>query len=310
MINGVLNFNPDDFNDGQNLLKETCEIFNNENLKIFGGFRGSYDNLILRNFGLKKNIRYIYDIGLLAKELLIINKQINTNKKIISINLASITSLNSYYSFGDVNYNFEKINDVIFEFILYLIDNDYFITFIPFGANEVHLHKTLYSKILNFYENKKSNLENNIFFLEKFDINLILNIINESYCVIGTRLHSNIIASGLNIPFIMLAYEFKCLNFANSVDMSDYIIITHAEKINHNMFIDKLNEININYNDIKNNLKKHVIRAKNIFFEEFKKMFFEYFKNCDDLFELSKEIKINWNHTDSPYYMSIVLNFH
>ena len=307
ICNGELDFNRDVFNDDNNILDANVKYLNNCN-KICGGFRSENDIEILKKFGLQYK-KKIYDIGLLVKNIINNTKNIkikNGEKKIISLNLANITSLNSFYNYDNTVINYLELENKIFHFILYLINQNYYICFIPFGKNELHLHKSMYNKIINTLHIDEDN-NNYMYCLDDFNYNEILNIIKNSYCVIGTRLHSNVFAASFNVPFIMLAYEYKCINFAKSIDMLEYVILTYSNDINIDIFIEKIMSINTNYLNIKLKLKKHVEYAEILYNEELKKIFDNYHEKN----KYSKKATINYYYdmNNSAQYMPIIILF-
>jgi hypothetical protein len=294
-----------------NIMNKNFEFINNYN-KVFGGYRGNIDVKLINEFN-SNILPMIYDIGMLVEYIYDLDfdskyKLITTNKRIISINLAYVSSSNSYYDRDSPNVNNEVIYEIIHQLIIRLINNNYYICLLPFSAGEYSIHRRIYNMIVASISNAKEY----IYCPTNFEsYNETLYLIKHSYCVIGTRLHANIVAAGFQIPFLMLAYGYKCINFAESVNMQEYFIPTYCDHINSEVLYNKLNQLIEHHDIIKSNLNTHVTRAKELYYTSISNMLEWYTHTYDEHFFTNiNRINISWDRGPriSSQYGRIIIN--
>lgn len=84
-------------------------------------------------------------------------------------------------------------------------------------------------------------------------------LIENSYMLIGTRMHSIIFASRQGVPFIPLIYDEKVSQLLKLLEMENYAI--PLEELSPEVIVNKLNEVEKNYNEIQKNLHKFTSEA-------------------------------------------------
>lgn len=292
-LSSVNSSNVNDFIKNMNLY-----TFKNENIKsnlnilkyfqdnnrLFGGFRGLYEEFICRKNGYKFN--YINDLGLLPDSLLneveLVKSIYNIEDKYIPINNErKIILFNTCYIFGidafkDNDINYEKYNkniaDVFIKFGLYLIQNGYSIIIMPFHPSKEELNITEY--VYKSIKSKISSCENN-FLLKITNYNLLsgLNILRKVHIAIGIRLHCNIICNGFLIPSINIAYGVKGINYSVTNNLSKYIVPTFSKHLSFDTLKNLFFEIENNYDKIKVQLEENKNKTQNEIFSELEKLF-------------------------------------
>jgi hypothetical protein len=261
---------------------------NNNNL--YGGFRGYLEEKISKNT-YNNEINMINDSGLFSDLLLEdydINIKINSyDRKIIF--LSSICSL-STESLKDIDMDYESYNsnieNTLIQLSINLINRGYFI-YLCFLGND---HENIYYNKIISQLSKENHKYVDYYSLKKKDNLQIINIIKQSYIVIGARLHSKIIANGLLIPSINICYSIKCLNYTLSNDMFDYSIPTFKKYMNIENVLNKFNLLEQNYNDVVNILKHNKEKYFEIYYNEIKKLLYNYidqkYSKCEIIYKI------------------------
>lgn len=294
------NINSSNFNELVNNINSFS--FENENIKcnlnylkyfqdnnnLFGGFRGIYEETICTKNGYKFN--HINDIGLfpeiLLKETELVKHvynikdeyiNINNDRKIILINTCNIFGIDC---FKDNCITYEKYNnniaDIFIKFGIFLIKNGYSVVIMPFhqsSKKELHITEYVYKSIQNNIE-----LSENKFLMKITKYNLIsaLNLFKKVYIAIGIRLHCNIICNGFLIPTINIAYGVKGVNYSVTNNLSKYIIPTFFKYLSYDKLKQVFQDIEKNYDNIKDLLKNNKEKTKTIIYNEIEKMFHNY----------------------------------
>lgn len=119
--------------------------------------------------------------------------------------------------------------------------------------------------ISNLMKNKESVLMNN----NKMNVDELLRFLSSKEFLIGTRLHSLILASNVSTNFFAINYQPKVNNFLNRIEMSENyldISVLSSRKFNDSQIINAKNKIVSSYNktqgfDIINN-KKELLRKE------------------------------------------------
>ena len=262
------------------------------NNTLYGGFRGHLEEKISEKFYNNK-IDMINDCGLFSDLLL---EDYDTSIKINSYG-RKIIFLSSIYSTSmetlkdsNISYNSYNLNimNTLIELSINLINKGY----LCFLGNDIekyyydniikNLSKEDYKYVDYYSTQKKDNLQ-------------IINIIKQSYIVIGARLHSKIIANGLLIPSINICYSIKCLNYVISNGILDYSIPTFEKYMNIQNIIDKFNLLEKNYDSVVNILKENKEKSFSKYYNEIKKLLSNYinkdFSKCEIIYKIGKPHK-------------------
>jgi polysaccharide pyruvyl transferase WcaK-like protein len=300
--------------------KENIDLYNIENLlfknyfieinftnihnfkKIYGGFRGILEKNIYSTYFNDNIIDYINDIGLLSY-ILYQDNNINIdsfNRKIILINPIRITGQDCLKETDEDFNSYNKyIDECLFILSKYLIENNYYIYILDYSNN---LNEYYYKKIINIID------EGNIKYIDYFKpLNNttidILNIIKKSHIMIGTRLHANIISNSLQIPSLNICYAIKNINYAITNNLEKYSLTTYKKDLNLNNLIQKFNNIESDYDQIKNNLNIIINKTYTNYYDNLNKMLNEKF-NKDNY----KNIEINYDKYSSNAYINFNLS--
>ncbi len=270
--------------------------------KIYGGFRGVLEQTMYSSYFNDKKIDYINDIGLLSYILYQDNNiNINSfNRKIILINPIRITGQDCLKETNiDFNTYNKYIDECLFHFSKYLIENNYYIYILDYSNN---LNEYYYNQIINIID------EGNRKYIDYFKplnktTNDILNIIKKSHIMIGTRLHANIISNSLLIPSLNICYAIKNINYAITNNLEKYSLTSYKKDLNLNNLIQKFNNIESDYEQIKKNLKIIINKTYTNYYENLNKMLNEKFNKNN-----YKNIEINYDKDNSNAYINFKLS--
>ena len=319
------NINSSNINDFINNMNKYS--FKNENVKInldklkyfqdnnqlYGGFRGLYEKYICNNNLF--DFKYINDLGLLSDILLkekdivklvyniedniednINNLHIGNGRKLVLINTTYIFGIDAFKN-KEITYEQynSKIANLLAKFSIYLIKNNYSIVIMPF-----HILSKKETNITNYVYNsiKKCINQDEYQFLHKIlNYNIIsgLETLKNVHIALGIRLHCNIICNGFLIPTINIAYGVKCINYSVTNNLSKYIIPTFNDYLNIENIKQKFFDIEKDYENIQNILKKNKINTEQLINNEITKLLNNYNLNKYNKFDikLNKTIKGN-----------------
>lgn len=143
------------------------------------------------------------------------------------------------YVNGDINCEKERENSLI-TFIDSLIENyseNYEFVFFEFNGNDKTGDREIIEK---FHKRIKDKVYTKIVYYTE-DTEKFLLEFNKCQFIIGTRLHSGILAYALEIPFLLVEYHQKCTDFLNTIN---YKYRYNLKKPKENMII--VNSINKN----------------------------------------------------------------
>lgn len=159
---------------------------------------------------------FTFDLAVILPYIFKFKEQEKRSQKIISVNLSKANNLEEYKSlYKDfILFNKEKISKV---------------NIIVFNSSDFKISKEFYDE----FKNEHISID-----LIKYTTNTeyILGKVVESDLILGSRLHSGIIAYAYKIPFILNEYHEKCSDFVNTVNQRfDYnkFKFTKDKSINH-----------------------------------------------------------------------------
>ena len=262
-----------------------------KNNKLFGGFRGMFEKQ-LYNIYTNNNINFINDIGLLSNVLQNDNISIKINsedRKIILINPIRISGIDALKDddLNYVDYNY-FIDNILLNLSVYLINNGFFVYIADFTND---LNKYFYDKITLKLDN--TNKKYIDYLDKKYSFEHYLSLIKQSYIVVGTRLHTNIISNSFLIPSINISYAIKNINYCITNNLQDYFIPTYKKYLKLNIIIEMFNKVILNYNNIQSILKKNHDICYNSYNIEINKMLKLFIKCKYNYFDVSNNLKNN-----------------
>lgn len=179
--------------------------------------RGLLSRDILNSYGLK-NVQIIGDPALLYCRDKIKSK--NHNKK-IGINISQ-----NHQFYGAAK---DRVLDTISGLIGYLLNDNWEITLFPSCKEDVALSNSL----LKIFSNKIKIHKN------YNDIESFLSLQEEQDIFIGVKLHTVILAFCAYTPSLMIAYQPKCYDFMQTMEMNDFIL--RCDVINPEDILQKIN---------------------------------------------------------------------
>ena len=106
----------------------------------------------------------------------------------------------------------------------------------------------------------------------KTDIQTSLAIIEQCYLIIGTRLHTNIIANSFLIPSIHIAYGIKHINCCLTNNLPNSYIPTYSRYLSSDALFEKISNTITNYDEIVKLLKLNYDKAYDNYYLEIKNM--------------------------------------
>lgn len=214
--------------------------------KYFGVSGPSTYKILNKSFVDTSNILISGDPGFLLSEKSISRSnpifKFSDKEKIIALNWGNC--FNSIYGENEL-----FIEDTISKVCNTLIDRGYKIYIYSIDKNDISPCQSLYKKI--------KNKDNVILDTKIYSSGEILSILKKCYISINLKLHSSIISSVANVPFICLGYSFKCVDFVKSIGCEELLLFTDEISSTQD-FIDKVNYINNNYNSIINIINNQI----------------------------------------------------
>ena len=281
------------FMDKRNM--STLIDFQNFN-KLYGGFRGVFEQQVARHNGIYTNIPYINDIGLFSDYLfkfkITLPNIFNKNRKVIFLNTVRVGGYDAFknrkLSYSDYNM---KIKTFYGQLSKYLIKKGYCVYISSFGDSADLKCYNECIKILN--EEEKEYIEVN---RGNREFNFLINIIKNSYIAIGGRLHGVIIANGLNIPSVNVGYGIKHLNYAMTNDFLDYYIPTFNKFMTIENFIEKFENVERDYDNIKKKISGMKTRSLELYMNEIENVLKNYkilknYKSCKIIYNIPSSMQ-------------------
>lgn len=195
-----------DYNSTQRLLSKVNYI----------SVRDYSSKKILKDMNINKNIGFSFDIAILLREIYpnFINEKSEKSNIKIGISLTRNASEN-----GRNLEEEQQREDNLLKTIEGLINDNKQVkelVFFEFNGNKNNGDKEVTEK---FYEHFKNKINTKILNYDT-ETKSMLAEISDCDFILGTRLHSGIIAYSLEIPFILVEYHKKCTEFLNTVDYS------------------------------------------------------------------------------------------
>jgi polysaccharide pyruvyl transferase WcaK-like protein len=261
-----------------------------------GGLRGPMSVLFSKKVNNTDIGSYMYDAGLLSNCFINFRDssiELCQKKKNIGVSIVHVVGPHRLGSSD--NETIEEYNSRIFEEIYkvcikLLETGEYNIVFFDMSnSSDKQLSKLMYDKIKESHEsliNYVTHFPNTLTFED------ILKIASQCFLTIGTRLHANVLSAAVLTPFISISYCFKCVDFAESVDLQDLTIPTFY--ITEKDIINKFYKITKEYGDIVRKLKVHISNAYTKYFKDMDYLVESFLKEYDP-FGTSDKAVIRYN---------------
>ncbi|MBC8060818.1 MAG: polysaccharide pyruvyl transferase family protein [Clostridiaceae bacterium] len=204
------------FNDNTEML-----LINLVNKVSYIGVRGPLTYALLKSVNVNINkVEISGDPGLLIKSKIIPDfspvLEWKDNEKIIGINWG--TSENRIYG-----QNESDLEDQLACTCKTLLKQGYKIYMFVLWGRDVEASKRLYNKIDCYTD---IILDTNIYAGGE-----LLSILKQFSFSINFKLHANVLSTVAEIPFVCLAYRFKCFDYVKSLDLEDLIVATDSNSI-------------------------------------------------------------------------------
>ncbi len=243
--------------DSKELVKKAL---NNTNIITV---RDDYSKNLLKEIGIKKQAKVIGDPALLLTTNLQKTRKFHKNPNIV-------ICVRHWFDKGFYLEN-KKANNQMINALSKAIDKlikkyNAQITFIPLRTIEYDNDRIIAEKIASKIKNGESiKLINETPSIDRF-----IKILNNTTLLIGMRLHSLILASGLGIPVIGLEYSSKVKSYLECIGQQAYSL--DLSTIHHDLIIDKTKKIFNNYNKISCSLVKECKKQRQIVRKEIHKL--------------------------------------
>lgn len=144
------------------------------------------------------NFNFTFDLAILCPDIIKVEKVLNNNKKIVSINISQAENIDEYILL------FKK-------FLLVNRDKISKVNIIIFNPEDFYLSNKFYIDIKKYIENAYLiNYSSNTVFM--------LSELANSDLMLGNRLHSGILAYAYRVPFILNEYHEKCTEFIKTIE--------------------------------------------------------------------------------------------
>ena len=195
-----------------------------------------------KQMGLESNTSFSFDLAVLITDVFPSLKKKSKKDENSKIKLAVSLCHYERYNNGNINNEIERenaieqfINDIVNSY-----DNIDEIVFFEFNGNEnvgdLEIITTFNNKIKNKVNTRIVNYTNDT---EEFCSEL-----NKCDFLIGTRLHSGILAYSLSIPFMLVEYHNKCTEFLNTINHKyRFSILDPEENLENFKLLLELDEI-------------------------------------------------------------------
>ena len=239
------------------VMKFNLKVANN---CIHGGLRGPLDTQIAKAHIPSFSKEHVYDPGLMAAKYIAPSDLIvpYSDSNVIGINLAWVSSSNRICiptkPENDGEFNL-RIRKEVAEFCRFAINRGYSICMYPMSYGELSLHLD----IINLLNDK--TLSDKIFYVDRPLSNEdMMKLISTFKMAIAGRLHANVLAHANTVPTINLMYNYKAINYQESIGLRKYGIPTNAELTSNNL-IQTFVDLEANYDSVKQSLAHYVAEA-------------------------------------------------
>lgn len=209
----------------------------------FIGLRGPDSVVTLKDWGASFNTSIIYDPGVSINVCEVYNKKkLRINSKVLGINFCDLD--------GRI-YGNENVFATNIKVLMEKLIQDHFkvVFFSTKYEDKFYIERVLGYDIELVLLDKKEKVE---CFFKSVDM------------VLSQRLHGNIFSFSFDVPFLMINYEPKCIDFIKSFN-SDYKYVLSTDTFLPELAINYLNEMFLSIFEIGLNFNQNRIKMKNIF---------------------------------------------
>ncbi|NMM65331.1 polysaccharide pyruvyl transferase family protein [Clostridium sp. P21] len=222
------------------------QLFDIINKSTYVGVRGPLTYALLKSINLDTNkIQISGDPGLLLKPKELPNLspilKWKNEDKVIGLNWG--TSYNKIYGKNE-----SDVEDQLASTCKILLNQGYKIYMYLLWGKDLEPSISLYNKI-----NSSSNviLDKNI-----YEAGELLSILGKCAFSINFKLHANVLCTAAQIPFVCLAYRFKCFDFMKSLDLDKLLVPTDSTSIQQDI-LNIISYINSNQLTIREKISKY-----------------------------------------------------
>jgi polysaccharide pyruvyl transferase WcaK-like protein len=99
-------------------------------------------------------------------------------------------------------------------------------------------------------------LRSNEIWFEYYNTQKTLDRLDKYDIVVAQKLHGVVLATGLGIPCVSVAYEPKCVDYMRSIGMEDCVI--QADQVSADRLRDKIDEIRDRYNELRETMRARI----------------------------------------------------
>jgi len=207
---------------------------------FYVGVRGPWSFQLLRNHGFSGPVEVIGDPALLVQPEP--TGERDPNGRSIVINICNPRRARSW------GFDNETVRTAVVEAARQLIQSGWSLTFVSFESRNDRYIQSAISEIRSAQP---------IEFVAGYcSLKRTMDILRNAHMVIGEKLHSIVLAAAAGAPFISLAYQPKCCDFAISVGQEEFLL--PLERLTASHIISKVERIEDNYAELNRRLDAQV----------------------------------------------------
>lgn len=178
---------------------------------LFFGVRGPLTYQYLQEAGVGNSLMISGDPGMLLFPPLTENGTKENEARVIGINWG--TSYNRIYGKNEA-----AVEDALATAARQLVDDGYELYLFTMWGPDREASKRLYTKI--------GKPEQTTLDLDVHDHTEMMRRLQKVKATINFKLHANVLSAASGVPFVCLAYRFKCLDFTHSLELSELTVRT------------------------------------------------------------------------------------
>lgn len=183
---------------------------------IFFGVRGPLTYQYLQEAGVGNGLAVSGDPGMLLLPPAVTDKKIDKGRKVVGMNWG--TSYNRIYGKNEA-----VVEDALAAAARRLVDEGYQLYLFTMWGPDRDANKRLYQKI--------GKPEQTTLDLEVHGHEEMMRRIRDMEATINFKLHANVLSAACGVPFVCLAYRFKCLDFTHSLQLPELAVPTDDQDL-------------------------------------------------------------------------------
>lgn len=201
------------FGESDKMREMLCEIGQHA---IFFGVRGPLTYQYLQETGVGNGLAVSGDPGMLLLPPAVADKKIDKGRKVVGMNWG--TSYNRIYGKNEA-----AVEDALAAAARRLVDEGYQLYLFTMWGPDRDANKRLYQKI--------GKPEQTTLDLEVHGHEEMMRRIRDMEATINFKLHANVLSAACGVPFVCLAYRFKCLDFTHSLQLPELAVPTDDQDL-------------------------------------------------------------------------------